>query len=112
MLAATQRNIANKFSNLFSFSSSDEKKQHFKIHISGRVQSVWFRPKSKKKARELGITGFIQHTLDGLYLEIEGTENALSEFIEWCKIGPSLAKVEKLVAEKGELKGFRKFVVS
>lgn len=107
----SQENMVQRFASMFFNKSLSETKKHYKLKISGRVQSVWYRPYSKRKANEFGIKGFIQHTLEGLYAEIEGTDEGLSSFLEWCKEGPPLARVDSIDVEEGEIKGFRKFVI-
>ncbi len=106
-----QENIVQRFTNMFFNKSLNVQKKHYNLNITGRVQSVWFRPYSKRKANEFGVKGYIQHTLEGLYVEIEGSEEALNAFIEWCKEGPPLARVESIEIEEGEIKGFKKFVI-
>jgi len=34
--------------------------------IHGRVQGVWFRGSTQQKANELGITGWVKNTLEGM----------------------------------------------
>jgi acylphosphatase len=66
----------------------------FKIEVSGKVQGVYYRASAKQKAMELGICGTVQNTSNGQVLIVaEGMEEALEQFIIWCKKGPILAKV-------------------
>ena len=58
---------------------------------------VLFRDSAKRKAKKLGLRGFVKNEPDGaVYIEAEGDEKNLNEFLEWCKKGPILAKVEKV----------------
>ncbi len=85
---------------------------HYSIHIRGRVQGVWFRSSAAKKARELNLKGFIRHNhYDSLQIEVEGQKEDLEAFIDWCKEGPPLAKVEDLTVEPGALQGYKGFVI-
>ena len=85
-------------------------KAHINIKIFGRVQGVFFRDSAGKKAEELGIAGFARNEPDGsVYIEAEGGEKELQEFVEWCKAGPEFAKVEKAETSYGEVKGFKGF---
>ena len=85
---------------------------HFSLKISGKVQGVFFRARTKDKADELGINGFVRNEKDGsVYVECEGDEMVLKEFISWCHQGPSRARVDKVEVSEGELKGFVGFVV-
>lgn len=81
------------------------------IRIQGRVQRVFFRHSAREKARELGVTGFARNEEDGaVYIEAEGEEGALEQFIAWCRIGPEPAQVENIeVSYSDELKHFSDF---
>lgn len=84
--------------------------KHINIKIHGLVQGVFFRVKAKEKARKLNIVGFAKNEIDGtVYIETEGEEKDLEEFIKWCKMGPDLAKVDTLEIKKGPLKNFKTF---
>ena len=81
------------------------------IFISGRVQGVLFRQSSRARALELGVTGWAHNLLDGrVEIVCEGEKEKVEQFIEWCKQGPGLAKVEHLDVSyedyKGEFKDF------
>lgn len=70
----------------------------FKILIYGKVQGVFFRVFIKEKADSLDIKGFTRNILGG-YVEVIGQSNneeSFKKFIKFLKIGPKLAKVEKL----------------
>ena len=87
--------------------------QHLKITIYGKVQDVNFRLFTKKEADMLGIKGFIENVDDGsVYTEVEGGARDLEKFIEWCRKGPGMAKVEKINSKfSKELKNFKDFVI-
>ncbi len=71
-----------------------------------------FRYFARLKAREVGITGFVKNELDGaVYMEAEGDEKALGQFLEWCRHGPESAKVEKVESFQGNIKGFSDFII-
>jgi acylphosphatase len=85
-------------------------RKHFNITVAGRVQGVFFRASTKTSADHLNIRGFVKNQPDGtVYIEAEGDEKDLEQFIDWCKLGPKAAKVEKLEVKESELKGFAKF---
>lgn len=86
-------------------------RKHLNIKIFGRVQGVFFRISAKKEAEKLGIVGFARNESDGsVYIEAEGEEKDLDKFLDWCKEGPNLAKVDKLEVRKGPLKNFKAFI--
>lgn len=87
-------------------------KKHLNIKITGKVQGVWYRGSTKRKAESLGLVGFVRNESDGsVYAEVEGNENDLKAFVKWCKEGPPLAKVISVEIEESGLKNFTEFVV-
>jgi acylphosphatase len=81
--------------------------KHVIIRIHGKVQGVFFRASARNQAIELGIKGFARNEPDGdVYIEAEGTEEALSRFVTWCKKGPPRAQVMTVVIEEGPEKSY------
>ncbi len=73
--------------------------------ISGRVQGVFFRAHTKEVADSLGLKGYVRNTEDGdVEAVVVGDEIKIKEFIEWCKKGPSAAKVEDIKIGYPEVK--------
>lgn len=67
------------------------------LFISGRVQGVFFRSNTRKKALELNLTGWVRNLSDGrVEALIEGEESSLQKIIEWCHTGPDYACVGKV----------------
>jgi acylphosphatase len=65
--------------------------------VTGRVQGVGFRYYTQRKAKELGIKGYVQNRPDGsVYIEGEGDPSILSDFVLWCQKGPPWAKVTQV----------------
>ena len=88
-------------------------KTNVHVLISGRVQGVWFRASTKKKADELGIHGWVRNTSDGKVEAVfEGEKEKIDEMIKWCHIGPPLARVEKVEVEKQDpTNAFKEFSI-
>jgi acylphosphatase len=87
--------------------------RNVRIKIYGRVQRIGFRFSSMQAAYKFGIRGFVQNAEDGsVYIEAEGSEECVNNFIEWCKVGPLGAKVEKLLLEEGEIKNYSSFDIN
>ncbi|WP_229367774.1 acylphosphatase [Telluribacter humicola] len=85
-------------------------KKHLNITVQGRVQGVWFRASAEEKALELGLKGFVLNQPNGdVYMEAEGTEEALEQLLYWCHKGPMLARVDHVEVEDGEVQGFTEF---
>ncbi len=84
--------------------------QHLNIHVYGIVQGVGFRYAAKQQARSIGINGFVRNEPDGsVYIEAEGEDIALAEFVQWCRNGPAYASIEDMKVEEGSLKYFTAF---
>ncbi len=68
--------------------------------FSGRVQGVGFRFFVEKKAKQLGVKGFVRNLPDGtVEVLAEGNEDILKKFLEEIKDGPPLAKVDSIKVE-------------
>jgi acylphosphatase len=67
------------------------------IIVTGDVQGVGFRHYTYKLASELGLKGYVRN-MPGNKVEIvaEGTENAITELVEFCKKGPSSGYVNDI----------------
>lgn len=85
-------------------------RKHLNIKISGQVQGVFFRETARREAGKLDIRGFVRNEPDGMvYIEAEGTQESLDEFIKWCHEGPDAAEVEKVEVTEGPIKNFSGF---
>ena len=84
------------------------------IYVSGRVQGVFYRSNTRKKALELGLKGWVRNLPDGrVEAVVEGEENQVDRLIQWCRRGPPSAVVTGLEVEKETPKGeFETFRVS
>lgn len=86
--------------------------KHFNIHIYGKVQGVSFRFEAITKARANNIKGFVKNLPDGsVYIEAEGKEDSLNDFLKWCHQGPLMANVSNVEKEEAKLKNFSEFEV-
>jgi len=84
----------------------------FEITIQGRVQGVFFRKYTCNKAIELKLTGFVKNQLDGsVFVFAEGYKENMNEFIQWCKIGSPLSKVEKIITKEVTLRNEKNFKI-
>jgi hydrogenase maturation protein HypF len=57
-------------------------KQRLKVEIHGAVQGVGFRPFVYRLATELELTGWVINDSRGVFIEVEGVEPTLVEFLE------------------------------
>lgn len=82
-----------------------------KLKIIGDVQGVFYRHYTQKEAKKLGIAGWTKNEHDGsVTIVAQGSEEAVTNIIEWAKVGSPMATVEKVeikeIAVDEGLKGF------
>ena len=86
--------------------------KHYNIRIYGRVQRVGFRYWTLRTADNLGIKGFVKNLADGsVYIEAEGDQEQLSEFLIWCRKGADYSNVEEVDVEEASVQNFTSFYV-
>jgi acylphosphatase len=87
-----------------------------RIHafVSGRVQGVFFRAHAMCRAKDLGLTGWIQNTNDDRVETVaEGNRKAVDEFVKFLWKGSPEAEVEDVEVIEEEYKGeFDTFVIN
>ena len=70
------------------------------LRISGKVQGVWFRASAKDAAISIGVKGKVWNEPNGdVGALAQGTQDQIDAFIDWCKQGPPLARVEDVKVE-------------
>jgi tRNA pseudouridine55 synthase len=93
------RTKINNFDLEFALTFEDFEKDflEFQAKIYGKVQGVGYRYFTEKIAKNLNILGYVKNLEDGTVKVVaQGKEEDLQKFIEQLKIGPFLAKVEKI----------------
>ena len=86
--------------------------RHYSITVKGRVQNVSFRFAAHAKALKLSLTGLVRNLANGdVYIEAEGTEDDINKLIEWCYVGPPLAKIDEVIAVEDKVKDYRNFEI-
>ena len=69
------------------------KRTHF--FVSGDVQGVFYRHNTAKKARALGLKGFVRNVPDSrVEVLVEGEQSAVDELVSFCKEHPGYSKVK------------------
>ena len=72
-----------------------------KCLISGRVQGVFFRASTQKRALELGVNGWARNLPDGRVEVLAcGEEQAVNSFVKWLWEGPPASRVERVDCEE------------
>jgi acylphosphatase len=84
-----------------------------RFFVAGRVQGVWFRASTVKQAVSLGLTGWAANLADGrVEVMAIGPADQVAVLGNWLKVGPTLARVESVVAQSedpasvGQINGF------
>ncbi len=72
-----------------------------RVHVTGIVQGVGFRPFVYRLARELGLIGFVYNDPSGVWLEVQGTKESLDEIVSRLESEtPPLASIESIESEE------------
>jgi acylphosphatase len=80
--------------------------------VFGKVQGVFFRDSTYKKAQELDIKGFVRNLPDGsVEVEFEGEDRAVRKMILFLKEGSTIARVDKFQYNKIEPQGYEDFKI-
>jgi hydrogenase maturation protein HypF len=89
-------------------------KQRWRVHISGIVQGVGFRPFLFALAEKHGLVGSARNDGHGVALDIEGDAVALKDFLIECRsAAPPLAAIETITCENaGAPRGLNAFSIA
>lgn len=86
--------------------------KHLNIKVHGKVQGVYFRDSTKMVADQLGVKGWIRNESDGsIYIEAEGDDWILDNFLDWCEEGPERAEVQLVEKAESEIQNFQNFII-
>jgi len=82
------------------------------IFVSGRVQGVFFRVETRYEAMKRNVAGWVRNTSGGRVEAIfEGKREDVEKLIEFCRKGPSGARITKVDVQweeySGEFKDFK-----
>ena len=86
----------------------NSQKTESRVHIivSGNVQGVFFRAKTKEAADRLKVSGWVKNKMDGtVEIIAEGNKDSVDRLIQWCRLGPQGAVVEDLKLTREKYRG-------
>ena len=76
------------------------------VIVHGRVQGVYYRAFARRRAAELGLTGYARNLPDGtVEVRAEGERERLHQLIGYLEAGPPAARVQKIVIVWSEYTG-------
>jgi acylphosphatase len=82
------------------------------IHISGRVQGVFFRAWTREQADRLELGGWIRNCPDGsVEGHVEGPEESVEQLLGLLRQGPTGARVDRLEISDAEIENADWFAV-
>jgi acylphosphatase len=89
-----------------------EMKVRARVFVSGRVQGVFFRSETRRKARHQQVTGWVRNLRDGRVEAVfEGERADVDALVEFCRKGSHGARVTSVdvanEAYSGEFRDFR-----
>ncbi|MCL2766656.1 MAG: acylphosphatase [Peptococcaceae bacterium] len=68
--------------------------------VSGKVQGVYYRASTKKKALALGLVGWVRNCPDGsVEGVVEGDKDRVDDMLLWCKEGPRRSVVDDVAVD-------------
>lgn len=81
-----------------------------KVSVSGRVQGVFYRDSTRRKANEFSVTGWVKNLEDGrVEALLSGDKKNVEALIDWMKVGPPAAQVTHVKIENIEPIDFPSF---
>ncbi len=82
------------------------------LRIKGKVQGVFYRDNTRKKAKELGLRGYVKNLEDGsVEVIVLGEEDKINQLIKFCKSSPGSSEVKEITIEEQPLSPFDDFKV-
>ena len=89
-------------------------KRRVEIIVTGLVQGVYYRARTRREAAGLGLTGWVRNRHDGsVEIVAEGDEDDLKKLVRWGRQGPPDARVDDVQASWLDYRGqFDVFTVS
>jgi len=88
-------------------------KMRARVTVKGIVQGVSFRYYTVEQAVRHNVKGWVKNLANGDVLGcFEGDDGDVKALIDWCRIGPRLARVDEVIVEQEAYTGeFRDFHV-
>jgi acylphosphatase len=83
-----------------------------RVVVRGRVQGVFFRDTTRRRAEAAGVAGWVSNRPDGAVEAVfEGEQEAVEELVRFCRRGPGRAEVDSVEVTDEEPEGLSGFDV-
>jgi acylphosphatase len=83
-----------------------------RVLIHGKVQGVFFRDTTRRKAKSRGVAGWVDNRSDGSVEALfEGDEDDVEAMIAFCRQGPRGAEVDGVEVSEEQPEGLSGFEV-
>lgn len=83
-----------------------------RVRVTGAVQGVGFRPFCYREAVRRGLAGFVLNDLAGVQIHLEGSSQAISEFVNELETNPPTAsRITEIKVAETEEQGLSKFKI-
>jgi len=83
-----------------------------RVKVHGNVQGVFFRDTARRRAREVGVAGWVRNCSDGSVEAVfEGDEEAVGRMVQFMHEGPSGADGERVDEVDEDSEGLSSFEV-
>jgi acylphosphatase len=83
-----------------------------RVRFYGRVQGVFFRANTERKAIEMGINGYVKNMPDGSVEAVfEGDETKVKKVIDWCSTKIRAARVTDVDVKYETIEDFNDFEI-
>jgi len=83
-----------------------------RVIVGGRLHGVGFRYYVANGAKAFNISGYVQNLSDGkVEIDAEGERGNVHHFLEECKKGPKLSRVDSFWVSDIPYFGFKRFKI-
>lgn len=83
-----------------------------RVIVHGFVQGVFFRDSVRRRAATAGVTGWVRNTRHGTVEAVfEGERSAVEQLVDFTRVGPRGAKVDRVEVHAEEPEGTEVFRV-
>jgi acylphosphatase len=81
-----------------------------RVRIKGLVHGVSFRSSMARVAADLGVRGWVRNLPDGsVEAFLEGDDRNIKRVLEWARVGPPRARVDRVDVEPTTPRNHRDF---